>query len=351
MVDINALIAAQGGDPGWDIGNALTQGLEKGRIRNALIQAGMMAQGGQYGPAANALIQAGQVGPGIDLLQSSDPNLVGGKEQFGLNPVMLEGPGGVQIPYQLSNRGGGRQVQLPQGTRLSPKWHYVTTPEGIRAVPAQGSAEQPGAGAAPNVPINPEAEPAAKARVEQRGKLPSLKLAFQTVDDNLNETQRQVRSLITDPGLKGIYGISGAFPDIPGGKAAGARTRLQTLKSRLSIDQLQAIREASKTGGALGNVSNQDTSLLETAAANLQNAQSVDDAVAALKVIDGILTKSKARRKQAYDEEVALAGQTALGTAEPSPDDGKARPQSRAEFDALISGTPYVLPDGRSGVK
>jgi hypothetical protein len=61
---------------------------------------------------------------------------------------------------------------------------------------------------------------------------------------------------------------------IPGGWSTDARALIRTLQSDLAQTALQAMRDASPTGGALGNVSDKDLDLLQTTIANLNPEQS-----------------------------------------------------------------------------
>ena len=70
-------------------------------------------------------------------------------------------------------------------------------------------------------------------------------------------------------------GAGGAILGVlPGTDASDLQGYIETIKSNLATSELQKIREASKTGGALGNVSNKDVTLLETAVASLNTKQS-----------------------------------------------------------------------------
>jgi len=51
--------------------------------------------------------------------------------------------------------------------------------------------------------------------------------------------------------------------EIPGAQAKDIKANLKTLFSKISFDRLQRMREESKTGGALGNVSNHEIGLLQ----------------------------------------------------------------------------------------
>lgn len=103
------------------------------------------------------------------------------------------------------------------------------------------------------------------------------------------------------PGLKGITGLRGAIPNVPGSSAADAESMLNTLKSQVAFGVLQDMRNQSKTGGALGAVSEKELLLLQNNLAALEKAQSYEQMV---KSLDGILSytgQAKDRMFQAFN--------------------------------------------------
>lgn len=69
---------------------------------------------------------------------------------------------------------------------------------------------------------------------------------------------------------------------IGGTPAKNLKTKLDTIKANLSFDTLQAMREASKTGGALGQVSDREIELLGATVASLDPSQSAGQLRSAL---------------------------------------------------------------------
>lgn len=79
--------------------------------------------------------------------------------------------------------------------------------------------------------------------------------------------------VLSSPGLKGITGIRGKIPNVPGTDAANAQAKLETLKAQVGFGVLQDMRNASKTGGALGAVTEKELGFLQNALASLDKAQ------------------------------------------------------------------------------
>ena len=103
------------------------------------------------------------------------------------------------------------------------------------------------------------------------------------------------------PGLAGAYGLRGAIPNIPGSDAANATALLNTLKSQVGFGVLQDMRNNSKTGGALGAVSDKENTMLQANLAALEKAQSVEQARESLKKIIAYTEAAKGRLSAAYN--------------------------------------------------
>jgi len=79
--------------------------------------------------------------------------------------------------------------------------------------------------------------------------------------------------------------IGSRLANVEGSPAYNLKATLDTIKANLGFDKLQAMREASPTGGALGAVSERELTLLTSAIASLDQAQSDDQLRAALQKI------------------------------------------------------------------
>jgi hypothetical protein len=75
---------------------------------------------------------------------------------------------------------------------------------------------------------------------------------------------------------KGTTGFGSYLSVVPGTPARELSTVIGTIKARLGFDQLQQMRNASPTGGALGQVSNRELASLEGALASLDQGLSAD---------------------------------------------------------------------------
>ena len=153
----------------------------------------------------------------------------------------------------------------------------------------------PQGGAQPTAPaISPAQER------ERSVNMPQATYAFRSTTANLDRLAAVATELVNDPGLRGIAGMQGVFPNIPGGPAANAEAKLSTLKNQVAISTLQAMRDASKTGGAVGNVTDREWPRLEGAIASLEKAQGYAQKQAALREIAKFAAESKAHVSEAY---------------------------------------------------
>lgn len=125
--------------------------------------------------------------------------------------------------------------------------------------------------------------------------------ALQNAVANMDRLASTANQLLSHPGLAGITGLRGAIPDIPGTDAANARAKLEELKSQVGFQVLQDMRNNSKTGGALGNVSDAEGKRLESNLAALNSAQSLDEFKGELQKILKFADSAKGRFHDAYN--------------------------------------------------
>src|SRR3990167_4629979 len=136
----------------------------------------------------------------------------------------------------------------------------------------------------------------------------------------LRETALQIKS---HPGLSAITGGMGPFGLIPrekvmnypGGDAANAEALLTTLKSQVGFNVLQAMRQASQTGGALGQVAVQELIMLQNNLAALDQQQSPDALATALQQIADHADAVIGRMQTAYSSDVGETQDAAPNTS------------------------------------
>lgn len=120
-------------------------------------------------------------------------------------------------------------------------------------------------------------------------------------------------------------GVGSVLSALPETDARNFRAELDTLKANIAFNELTQMREASKTGGALGQVSNIELGLLQSALGALDAGQSPENIRQQLQQIKDSVTKFNA----------VLEGQEAQGLAPMRPmssRDGAAPAESGGEW-------------------
>lgn len=140
--------------------------------------------------------------------------------------------------------------------------------------------------------------------------------AIDNVVNKVDETIKQVGPFSA--------GAGSLLSVIPGTAAKNLAANVETIKANLGFDRLQRMRDASPTGGALGQVAVQELVALQASIASLDTAQSPAQLLANLNNVKRHYENWRAtvRRAQEQDTEVS-AGQT-------TPSVQQAAPQSRA---------------------
>ncbi len=114
-------------------------------------------------------------------------------------------------------------------------------------------------------------------------------------------------------------GMGSLLSSIPSTDARNFAAELQTLKANIAFNELTQMREASKTGGALGQVSNQEENMLSSALGALDPGQSSENVKAQLNKIKASLDRwSAARSLQGAPGSNVHVGATAGPAAPPA---------------------------------
>lgn len=106
-------------------------------------------------------------------------------------------------------------------------------------------------------------------------KIPPPVIENPTVTDNIDKLIPQLDEDIASwwPSNKAGF-VGSLLSNIAGTEARDFESRLTTIKANIGFDKLQAMRDASPTGGALGQVSEMELRQLNASMGNLENSQS-----------------------------------------------------------------------------
>lgn len=146
-----------------------------------------------------------------------------------------------------------------------------------------------------------------KAKIVQG--MPQAKLRVGSMTQNLDRLESAMQELHDDKGLPNITGtVAGRTWNLTN-TATGAQAKLNSIKSQIFQSSLQAMREASKTGGAVGNVSDKEGDKLERTLAALDQAQDTTDFKKQLNKAMDQVRHSKELIQTAFDEQYGEAGE------------------------------------------
>jgi len=153
----------------------------------------------------------------------------------------------------------------------------------------------------------------------RESKFPQATQAVNTFEAKTTELEKDLLALKNHPGLSSITGIAaGRAPGITAqGRAAEAL--YDKITARGGFKELQDMRAASPTGGALGNVSNQEGAQLRAAFAAIDRKQDAADVKKAIDTALADLKASKGRVREAYDMTYDYKGGGATPSTPPPP--------------------------------
>lgn len=121
--------------------------------------------------------------------------------------------------------------------------------------------------------------------------------------------------------------VGGVMSNIDSTTAGALKNRLQTIKANIGFDKLQAMRDASPTGGALGQVSEFENRLLQSVYGSLAQSQKASDIMYNLQRLEGIYDRiinegiPEDEARALYREEALRgAGVQGGGTASDAPE-------------------------------
>jgi hypothetical protein len=182
--------------------------------------------------------------------------------------------GHLQIARENQNRG-----TIPSGYRMS------ADGKNLEAIP----------GGPTTVPLAPKELQAREA------KYPMATQAVKTVESKSDKLIADIETLKNHPGLDSITGtVYGRTPSVTS-EGRAAQALYDSIIARGGFQELSAMRAASPTGGALGNVSNQEGQQLKDAFGTLNRTQDASDLRKQLGRVADDVRGAKQRIREAYD--------------------------------------------------
>lgn len=144
-----------------------------------------------------------------------------------------------------------------------------------------------------------------RERQQREAKLPAARQAILAFESKTDKLASQIQELINHPGLNQITGLVGGR--LIGITDAGRRAEAlyDSIIAQGGFSELQALRDASTTGGALGNVSNREGEQLRDAFGVLKRTQSLEDFKRGLADVQRSLQSAKTRTREAFEDTYA----------------------------------------------
>lgn len=172
-----------------------------------------------------------------------------------------QGYGGSFFDYQQDMRkSGATTINMPGQPMIG------TIPQGWEAIKDEKTGAfsmRPVAGG----PAAIEAENAARQKqIGQDSKARSGNVVIEDIDRALAGLGK---GMLPTAGM-----VGGALANVPGTQAYDVGALIQTIKANSGFDRLQAMRDSSPTGGALGAINQSEMALLQSALGNLEQSQS-----------------------------------------------------------------------------
>ena len=135
----------------------------------------------------------------------------------------------------------------------------------------------------------------------REAKYPAATSAVKTFETKTDSLVADLETLAKHPGLSGISGLIYGRTLAVTKEARAAQALYDSILARAGFTELQNMRAASPTGGALGNVSNQEGQYLRDAFAPISRTQDTRDLSKALTNAANAARASKQRVREAYD--------------------------------------------------
>jgi len=177
--------------------------------------------------------------------------------------------------------------------------------------PITGSAK-PSKQSIPGIPLQSEADAVtakktAEKNVEKQFDQPKEQFSLSGSTASIDAALKQINYLKNNPALENITGtFASKLPNVTG-KANNVQADLDTLKSQIGAQVLNEMRAASKTGGAVGNVTEKEWPILQNQMGALQQTQTTEQFRKRLGDVEQTLNRVKDSYKTEYSAKYPAA--------------------------------------------
>lgn len=266
----------------------------------------VMAQAAGYRDPQDRALKQAQIN---NLNRREEPEIARTLKAFGIDPMSEEGR-----KIGLSKMGGEQPSSVREWNyynNLPPeqKQEYLNMKRSEKYLDTGTSFVRPN----PIDPSRPVASIAKDVKGEAQAKVvgretgelqmgaPKALAALDAADaksDVVGRTIAEAKAMVG----QNTAGFGGAIlKNMPGTAARDLAAKLDTLKANAGFGELQAMRDNSPTGGALGQVAVQELQMLQSTITSIEQAQTPAQLSKALDEFDKFTRESRVRRRKAYD--------------------------------------------------
>jgi hypothetical protein len=158
-----------------------------------------------------------------------------------------------------------------------------------------------------------------KDRQKREAAYPQANAAIKGIEAKSESFITDLKALRDHPGLSQITGlIAGRAPAVTK-EGRAAQALYDKILAKGGFEMLQQMREASKTGGALGNVSNQEGKQLQASFAAIDRRQDAADVKKALDTAISDVEGARVRSREAFSETYSYREQPSAAPAPAAP--------------------------------
>lgn len=191
-----------------------------------------------------------------------------------------------------------------------------------------------------NKEVTADAAKTGQERAKLRAAYPTAKFARDRTQQDITAMNDQAMEIAKNEKTWQAFGLTRPIAAIPGTEGANIRALVQTLQSKLMLNTLLNLRAMSKTGGAVGNVSDREGLKMETAIANLSDPNiTVGQVLKEVKKLIGYNVELSGYIDEAFDLTYDEKGEPRV--ARPSP----AAAGGEGEGDVAVDGEQTSIED------
>lgn len=146
----------------------------------------------------------------------------------------------------------------------------------------------------------------AKLQAEKEKARPKIRMALLRGQARIGRVESTIDNILPKVNLFTAGFAGSKMANTPGTPAHDLAKNLGTIKAIAGFDELQALRDSSPTGGALGQVSERELEFLQSVVANIENSQSPEQLRENLEIFRQASREAWANVRAAYEQDYGV---------------------------------------------